>query len=177
MSDAAVGRNDVAHDPENVKRLQVGGAMQQIAAPAPTQGTAQTFVMPPRAVPQQIASAPGFASPGQVMPPLNAPHAAAEPQQPAPATPPVAPGRRRGRPAAAPSQPAPDKVAPFMTGAAPPPPPAHPTQAEPQDGLQLPGFLQRQPDNTPKFGMATPPPPPADLAQALGSAMSLPTRR
>jgi len=182
LSDAAVGRNDVAHDPAFV--AQMIAARRQASAgalgsnpPSPALQSGQQQQLPPR----QAAPAP------QPLP-AGAPAAPRAPQAP-----------RRGRgPAKAQAQlpPAsPSPAAPFMAPAAAQPvafpstpaataPIAHapPAQAvSSTDGI--PAFLQRSADNTPpaptppRFGIGTPPAPPAAIGEALAQAMNLPTRR
>lgn len=168
LSDEAVGRNDVAFAPEQVTAMLAGQPAAPALPPPAAAAPAQQFTLPPR---QQQA-------PAQLPPPP------AEPAQPA------APrGRRRavgGQAPAAPASAAP--AAPFMAPATPQfqAPPAAPAATLPQqDGLQIPDFLKRNPTlapavpaaPTPRFGMVDAPPPPPGVADALNSAMSLPTRR
>jgi hypothetical protein len=159
LADIAVGRNDVARAPEEVKAMLAGRpaapALPAPAAPAPTQ-----FQLPPREPPAALS------------PPAAAPAA------PTPEVPP----KRRGRQAAAAPTQAPQQ---FMAPAAAPFQPAAPPAPIAQSGdLGIPDFLRRdngvgQPPapSAPRFGVGAAPPPPAAVADALASAMALPTRR
>lgn len=181
LADLAVGRNDVAWDPEAMKLRLASVQMPALAPPAqqapaqqaPAQQAPQQagFTLPPQAPPQQLAPPP--------------------PPQGAPAAP-----RPRGRPrgqltstAGAPAQAAPTAAAPFMAPAAPPAPApaAAPPQAPalPAAGadLNIPPFLRRAPENAPpsvpdRAGtVAAPPAPPPNVSAALGAAMQLASRR
>lgn len=182
LSDTAVGRNDVAHNPATI------GAAPALAAPAPQQNA--QFQLPPRqaAAPQQLpppAAAPAVPpAPQQFAVPPQAPAPTAETPQP----------RRRGRqPQAQQAPAAPTHAAPFMAPAAAPapiapaaPPAQAPSLATPQD-LSIPSFLQRTPAapaaGTPpapppaRFGVAPATAAPPEVANAVHAAMSLPTRR
>ena len=155
LSDIAVGRNDVACDPEQVKQMLLGGGTRQAlaapsAAPAPPpvpQG--QQFTMPQRAAPSQIEAPP---------PPKRGRKAAAD-------TPP---------PSASPA-------APFMAPAVSTPPAGQQNGAAGGDP-GIPAFLRRNndvppaPSAPPRFGVGAAPPPPAEIQSALAQAMNLPTR-
>ena len=150
LADVAVGRNDVAHDPEMVKQLLAGRPQPVLQAPAPAAPApqAQPFALPPR---QQEA-------PAQLPPPAAAP-------APVPKT-------RKPRTAAAAPAGTPQFMAPAASANAQP-------QLPPQN-LDVPPFLRRDANNalptppTPKFGMVdNPPAPPPGVAEA----MALPTRR
>lgn len=157
LSDAAVGRNDVACDPEAVKLMLAGVARPAaIAAPAPAapapQG--QQFTLPPRTAPAQIE------------------------QQPAPAPTSRA---RKPKPEQAPSAASP--AAPFMTPAADPAPRSPPQGSNGAAGEGIPDFLKRtnEPPAAPaaplRFGVGPAPTPPPAIQDALNAAMNLPTRR
>lgn len=154
LSDAAVGRNDVAHDPENVKRLLAAGqTTQQIAPPAPA----------PQAPP---------AGNGQFQLPPRGPIAGSA--QPAPG----APQKRRGRPPA--SAPVAPPIAPAAAQATPPTlPPAQDDMGIPAFLQRAPTAPAGTPPAPPvqRFGVGPAPPPPPALADALNKAMNLPTRR
>lgn len=172
LSDVAVGRLDVAHEPATVTAMLAGRApaaaiAPPTAQPAPPQG----FALPPRqaALPAAAPSAPSLPQATQAVAP------AAEPPR----------GRGRGRQTAPPA-PAQSTVAPFVAPAAPR---AAPQQLAPppagEAGLSIPSFLQRQPAAAtglptpppPRFGVGAAPPPPAGVGAALDAAMGLPTRR
>lgn len=169
LSDVAVGRNDVAHDPANVTKMlaaRANGQAQQIAPPAQQAAPQpQGFSLPPRgAMDNRQASqdAPGLNGPAQEVLP---------PQQEAP--------KPRGRPKAAPPAPQ-SNVAPFA-------PQARTAQENPPiakgGDSGIPDFLQRKPqENSPppptqRFGVGPGSAPPPGVADALSKAMSLPTRR
>ena len=170
LADAAVGRTDVAANPEVIKQLMSagGGATAALPAPAaPAQG--QQFVLPPR----EAAPLPAPVAPTQ-------PQAPAAPQQ---ATPRRRNTRTAAPEAAAPAAAAPSNVAPFVAPAAPrAAAPAMPAAEMPD----IPQFLQRAPGGAPaaapaapaaapapRFGVGAPPAPPPAVAAAMG----LPTRR
>jgi hypothetical protein len=151
LSDQAVGRLDVACDPEVVAaRLAAGPAPAAIAAPAAPK-PAQNFALPPRtngAAPQA----------------LNAPPAASAPAAP-PAAPPK-PARGASKAKAEPQEVIPptgaqeiDTTIPAFLRRAP----------EATQGVNPPA--------PPRFGVGQAPPPPAEIADALSKAMALPTRR
>lgn len=199
LSDVAVGRGDVACDPQQVSAMIASRPMQQIPGPAPAQPAPAQPYPGPAQVPQAFTlpqqSAPAALSPPQAgSPPAQgapaprrgrraaangaggpAPGAAA--QQPNPAAPFMAPAQpQQQAPQQQPQQPS--NVAQFL------PPNAAPAGLAPQPNLEVPAFLRRdannQPPNVtaPQFGVApSAPQPPAAVASALSSAMSLPTRR
>lgn len=199
LSDVAVGRKDVAHDPATVQQLLAGrAAPQQMAAPAPAGQIAQGFQLPPRT-----------GAPAPTPQPLAAPQQPAPVQfqqeaAPAPAAA-QAPARSRGRPRALPpQQPAPgaNAAAPFMAPAAAPQPapaafvpPVQPVNTNPPmnaaPAVELPAFLRRDPATNAvpgngaaipaqpaRFGMVQNPaaPPPA-VSDALQAAMGLAVRK
>ena len=165
LSDAAVGRNDVACDPARVTAMLEG---RTVILPPPVAPAAPDHPMPP---PRHIAA--------PAAPVAHQPETAAG----APASP-TAPKRGRPRgPAASMQAPA---TAPFMTAAAAPAP------LPPTGVLDVPDFLKQQngaPSTPPvaatgapaapqqRFGMAAAPAPPPAVADALSAAMNLPTRR
>ena len=166
LSDAAVGRNDVACDPEAV-RAQIAAPAQRPRLAAPAAAPAPSFgQLPPRGTPAQIETA-----------------------QEAPAPKP------RGRQKAPPAPATNGAAAPFMapvTGRAAPeaasaghtlPVAATPTAASPSDG-GIPSFLRRTSEAPapaaqagPRFGVGQAPVPPGPILDAVNQAMSLPTRR
>lgn len=195
LSDAAVGRNDVAHDPAQVAAMLAGRPAPQAIAPPAAQPAPQTpqFSLPPRANTPASSAAPAPA-PFQPQPQLAGPPAVEAPQAP----------KRRGRQAQPPQPSAPGAAAPFMAPAQPttlPSPGTQFTTSSPAvavplpnppiagtDNLEVPAFLKREPNNvapfaqpspgaTPRFGVGAPPAPPPGVASALNAAMSLPTRR
>lgn len=160
LSDAAVGRNDVACDPAAVTAM-LAGAARPAALPAPAAAPAtngQTFSLPPRTAPAQIEQQPA-ASPA------------------APAT----RGRKKADQAPSTASPA----APFMAPAANPAPGPQSQASNGAAGdLGIPDFLRRTneappsaPAAPPRFGVGNPPTPPAAIQDALNAAMNLPTRR
>jgi len=157
LSDAAVGRNDVACDPEQVKAM-IAGRPAQGALPAPAaQGPGQQQTNLQRQLPQRTVPAGGQ----EVIPPKPRGRGANRPALPAAAA-------TAGEPSAA--------SAPQTNGAAG-------NGADPG----IPSFLRRNADNTapaapaaapaPKFGVGRAPSPPAEISDALNKAMALPTRR
>ncbi|MDE2471854.1 MAG: hypothetical protein KGL35_24800 [Bradyrhizobium sp.] len=164
LSDQAVGRNDVACAPEMVEKMLLGGAGQR-ALPAAQQAdlrpaSPQFTPLPPRQTAAQQLQAP----PAQTAAP-----AAPQPRQ------------SRGRPRAqAEPQSAPMNGHVETTAA--------PTRtAAPDAASDIPAFLRRAPAASegqttvqaapPRFGVGQAPPPPAEISDALGKAMALPTRR
>lgn len=164
LSDAAVGRNDVACDPEAVK-LMLAGAARPAALPAPAAQAApqsQQFSLPPRTAPAQI-------------------------EQQAPPAAPAGRGRKKADTPPAGAGPA----APFMAPAVGSAPTAvreaaHATATFPSngDGMGIPDFLKRAnesppsaPTAPPRFGVGAAPTPPPAIQAALDQAMNLPTRR
>jgi hypothetical protein len=166
LADAAVGRNDVAHDPENVRRLLSAALTEgRVAAPAPAATPAPQqaqFQLPPRGN--------GGAA------------------QPAPESGP----KQRGRPRTVAPAPSAQLASPQAAPAAPQSAP--PTLPPVQDDGGIPSFLQRAATPAPsqptqgtaatlptppaqRFGVGPAPPPPAALNEALSKAMSLPTRK
>lgn len=166
LSDAAVGRNDVAADPEQVKLRLAGAAPAALAAPVAQAVPAQQFTLPPRAASAQIEA----------------------PIVPAA----LAPAATRGRKKADVAPPAPaGGAAPFMAPATPSVPSgpaagALRTVASPSNGAAgdgIPDFLRRTneappaPSTPPRFGVGAAPTPPPAIQEALDKAMNLPTRR
>lgn len=169
LSDAAVGRNDVACDPAAVRAmLETGGRPAAIAAPAAQAAPqGQQFQLPPRQIEQQ---------------------------PPAPVAPPKSRGRQKAK-AAPPAGASP--AAPFMAPAAGNPAPSAALAALPatrqgsaiaspsngQADTGIPDFLRRTgdappaPSAPPRFGVGPAPTPPAAIQDALNAAMNLPTRR
>lgn len=176
LSDAAVGRNDVACDPAAVTAM-LAGAARPTALPAPAApAQSQQFQLPPRTSPPAALQAPAAQS------------------QAAPAPAPAKRGRRQEAqtpPAGA------GPAAPFMAPAASASVPSVPsagttlmapgasTAAQPngQDNLGIPDFLKganeppSAPAAPPRFGVGAAPTPPAAIQDALNAAMNLPTRR
>jgi hypothetical protein len=163
LSDAAVGRNDVACDPEQVKAMIAGRPAQAAVAynHTPANGQASSAPAPQRQLPPRTQPAPTPTG-QEVMPPKPRGRGANRPALPAGNAP-------AGEPSAA--------SAPATNGAAPA------NGADPG----IPSFLRRNADNTtpaapaaapaPKFGVGRAPPPPAEISDALNKAMALPTRR
>lgn len=167
LSDAAVGRNDQPCDPEQVRAMiahRPAPALAAPAAPAPTQAQQQRPALPPR--PQPPTALPS----GQA----NPPQAAAAPKPRGRSKPQAAlPSDMQGQTAAPAEAPSQDLPANAVNGSA---------GGDPG----IPSFLRRTPDNqmpdntppkSPSFGVGRAPPPPAEIADALGKAMALPTRR
>jgi hypothetical protein len=155
LADVAVGRNDVAHDPENVKRLLAASPMAtqaQISPASPAPQGAQQFQLPPRG---PIAGAAQSAPKAPKVPKGHGGRSAADALNPSPAaaqaTPPTLPPVQNDGGIPAFLRRAPAAVGPGAAGAPPMPP-------------------QRN-------GVGGAPPPPPGLSEALGKAMSLPTRR
>ena len=169
LSDVAVGRNDVACDPEQVKAMIAAGPQrQQLAAPAAQPAPERSFgQLPPRGTPaqviQQATNTPGPAQQAEPAKPRTTrpkPAAAGNGTATAPFMAPAAPA---GQPAAAPSS----LPAPASTAA--------------DDGI--PAFLRRTSEapapaaQTPRFGVGNAPTPPGPILDAVNQAMNLPTRR
>jgi len=171
LSDATVGRNDVAHDPENVKRLLAGQSAAALPAPAPQAAPAPTgFTLPPRAAPTPLPP-PVAAAPTPALPPASSQ---------AEGSPPTSAPRGRGRRSQQPAAPQQTAAAPFMAPAAP----AGQAPMATPGNLDIPEFLKRDATNAApsaapaqRFGVGPAPAPPAAVQDALASAMSLPTRR
>lgn len=174
LSDAAVGRNDVACEPEQVKAMLAGRPAQQaIAPPAAQAPQTQQFQLPPRQAPQQIAHSQGvdvsFTKAAAEQPAAPKPRASRKPKDEAPAGASVA--------------------APFMAPAVTSGPTAGAPSSTPQpapngDAMEIPAFLRRTqdalapaPSAPPRFNIGQAPTPPAAIADALQAAMNLPTRR
>lgn len=171
---AAVGRNDVALDPARFALPAKTVPYEQIAAPVAPQAPPQQFALPPRQ-----AAAPPAVLPAPVAPPAS----------------PEAPRQKRRAATPSPAQEA--QVAPFMAAAQENTVAGRPVlQHTPMPMMggnanaqipAIPEFLRRDGQAgprqdasvppTPQFGMGAGAPPPPDVAQALQSAMSLPTRR
>ena len=162
LSDAAVGRNDVACDPEQVKAMIAAGGQRAQLAPPAAETREQSFgTLPPRAAQGQLSQqANGINQPGPA-------------QEAAP--------KRTPKPKPAPAQNG--GTAPFMASAVPAanPPPATTTTAPADDGI--PSFLRRSSEApapsapTPRFGVGNAPTPPPAILDAVNQAMNLPTRR
>lgn len=156
LSDAAVGRNDVAADPEQVKLRLAGAPAAAIAAPVAQAAPAQQFTLPPRTAPAQIEAPPAAPAP-----------AATRGRKKVDAAPPVS------------TSPA----APFMAPAANPAPGPLPQGSNGAAGDGIPDFLRRAnetppaPSAPPRFGVGAAPTPPPAIQEALNAAMNLPTRR
>lgn len=157
LSDQAVGRNDVALEPEQVRAMLAGRPQQQaIAAPAPKPAAQpQTFALPPR------------------QPVLNQAPAAPAAQEAPPAAPAPRSRKAKEQPALPPSHAPSAATQPAVTGG-----------SASTDVGEIPAFLRRTTDNAPsavaapppRFGVGQPPAPPPEIADALAKAMSLPTR-
>ena len=190
LSDVAVGRNDVAHDPAQVSALLQGRPAAPQIAPAP-QAPTPVLQLPPRPAATQALGAP--AAPAHIPPVAPPPGEQAQPSQPRRRDPNKAKGPRGPNKAKGPEAQAPT-TAPFMAPAQQmqnPYPPQPGTQAgqfaqaTPQMQMPpVPDFLQRAPgprQDAPapeqRFGMSNPPAPPPGVQDALNAAMSLPTRR
>jgi hypothetical protein len=158
LSDAAVGRNDVACDPEQVKAM-IAGRPAQAALAAPNQGAKEAQAVQQRQLPQRTAPAGGQ----EVIPP-----------------------KPRGRGANRPALPGAETTQAAAAAPAAPTAAAHPSNGNGTDP-GIPSFLRRNADNTapaapaaapaPKFGVGRAPPPPAEISDTLNKAMALPTRR
>jgi hypothetical protein len=163
LSDVAVGRNDVACDPEQVKAMLAAGPQAaRLAAPAPAPAPNAFGQLPPRGaapLPPPEASAPAAA------PKPRKPRGGGQAEASAngAAAPFMAPDARPGPAAAAPSSapqsapPADDGIPSFLRRASEAPAPAAPAG--------------------PRFGVGHAPTPPGPILDAVNQAMSLPTRR
>jgi hypothetical protein len=169
LSDVAVGRNDAACDPEQVRAVLGAPPVKQIVA-TPQQLREQNFgTLPPRG-----AGAQGVGQPAQI-------EAQPEPTAPKP--------RSRAKPAPASVQNGGAQSAPFMapavrTGPAAAAQSLEPPPAQKNDGMpDVPAFLRRSSEapapaaNTPRFGVGQAPKPPAEIQDAVNQAMGLSTRR
>jgi hypothetical protein len=147
LSDAAVGRNDVAFDPDRVRAMLAGAPTQAALPPAQTAPApqAQQFTLPPRTAPAQVAAPVQEAAPPPASKPRGRPKAAQETQTPGPQGNGAAPDIDTSIPA-------------FLRRT--PDAPASANVTAP-----------------PRFGVGQAPPPPAEIADALSKAMALPTRR
>lgn len=175
LSDAAVGRNDIACDPAAVTAM-LAGAARPAALPAPAaQATpqGQQFQLPPRTNPPAVLPAPATTSQAA------APARGGRGRKQEPQTPPAGAG------------PAAPFMAPAANGGAPGqgqsaaltrPAGATVTAASPSD-TSIPDFLRctNEPPSAPaaplRFGVGAAPTPPAAIQDALNAAMNLPTRR
>jgi hypothetical protein len=174
LSDVAVGRNDVACDPQQVAAMITNQNNQRsLPAGAPPaeqrqQPQDQRFALPPRANGASHPNQPNLEA-------GNGQQRAAPPPPPA-----AAPKKRNTRQQAAL---APAGEAPQQTQQEVIPP----NRTTPADG-SIPSFLRRDADNnppggqqqqapTPTFGVNRAPPPPSEISDALSKAMALPTRR
>ena len=162
LSDVAVGRNDVACNPDQVRQIAAAAPRPQIAPPAAAQEQPKFGVLPPRAAPAQIETQA-----------VNQPGPAQE------ATPPK-PRVRTPKPPAANGSAA---TAPFMAPAAQVSRPTPEAPAATSSMPEIPAFLRRTSEApapaapTPRFGVGKAPTPPGPILDAVNQAMSLPTRR
>jgi hypothetical protein len=181
LSDVAVGRNDVACDPEQVKVMLAGGGQRQaLAAPAAEPRDQNFGSLPPRTMPQRIAQ--------------EHPVERQAVNEPGPAQEAPKPTRSRAKPkedAAAANGGAAPFMAPARSGPAADAPSSRqePTSTAlrtapsgaADDGI--PSFLRRTSEApapsapTPRFGVGNAPKPPGPILDAVNAAMNLPTRR
>ena len=161
LSDVAVGRNDVACDPDQVRQIAAAAPRPQIAPPAAAQERPEFGALPPRTAPARIEQATNQPGPAQE------------------ATPPK-PRVRTPKPPAANGSAA---TAPFMAPAAQVSRPTPEAPAATSSMPEIPAFLRRTSEApapaapTPRFGVGKAPTPPGPILDAVNQAMSLPTRR
>lgn len=154
LSDQAVGRGDVACDPEQVRGMIAGRPAQaQLQAPAAqARPAAEQRQLPPREPPVEARQ--------EVIAPKPRGRAAAN----RPALP-AAEGRAENP---APSAAATNGKAPESTGGIP---------SFLQRSADNTAPAKQAPPPPPQFGVGRAPPPPAEISDALNKAMALPTRR
>ena len=161
LSDVAVGRNDVACNPDQVRQIAAAAPRPQIAPPAAAQERPEFGALPPRTAPARIEQATNQPGPAQE------------------ATPPKPRGRTPRPPAANGSA----ATAPFMAPAAQVSRPTPEAPAATSSMPEIPAFLRRTSEApapaapTPRFGVGKAPTPPGPILDAVNQAMSLPTRR
>ena len=161
MSDVAVGRNDVACDPDQVRQIAAAAPRPQIAPPAAAQEQPKFGALPPRTAPAQLEQATNQPGPAQE----------------------AAPPKPRGRTPKPPAANGSAATAPFMAPAAQASRPAPEAPAATSSMPEIPAFLRRTSEApapaapTPRFGVGKAPTPPGPILDAVNQAMSLPTRR
>ena len=160
LSDVAVGRNDVACDPDQVRQIAAAAPRPQIAPPAAAQERPEFGALPPRTAPAQLQA-------------TNQPGPAQE----------AAPPKPRGRTPRPPAANGSAATAPFMAPAAQASRPTPEAPAATSSMPEIPAFLRRTSEApapaapTPRFGVGKAPTPPGPILDAVNQAMNLPTRR
>ena len=161
LSDVAVGRNDVACDPDQVRQIAAAAPRPQIAPPAAAQERPEFGALPPRTAPARIEQATNQPGPAQE----------------------AAPPKPRGRSPRPPAANGSAATAPFMAPAAQVSRPTPEAPAATSSMPEIPAFLRRTSEApapaapTPRFGVGKAPTPPGPILDAVNQAMSLPTRR